>query len=39
MGNKTEKAKEIGKTVVKVASVVAAVGGAVFTALNDKDKG
>ena len=38
MGNKSEKAKEIGKTIVKVASAVAAIGTALLTAVGDKNK-
>lgn len=38
MGNKSEKAKEIGKTVVKVATTIAAIGTALLTAVGDKNK-
>ncbi len=38
MGNKSEKAKEIGKTVVKVATAVVAIGTAILTAVGDKNK-
>lgn len=38
MGNKSEKAKEIGKTVVKAATTIAAIGTAILTAVGDKNK-
>lgn len=38
MGNKSEKAKEIGKTVVKVATTIATIGTALLTAIGDKNK-
>lgn len=39
MGNKSEKAKEIGKTVVKVATTVATIGTAILAAIDKKNKG
>lgn len=36
MGKKSEKTKEIIKTTVKIAGIVASVGGAFMTAMNGK---
>lgn len=38
MGKKADKTKEIVETVVKVAGTVAAIGGAIITAMGGKDK-
>lgn len=39
MGNKSEKAKDIAKAVVKVAGTVAAIGTAILSAMGDKKQG
>ena len=39
MENKSEKAKKIAKTVVKIAQTIATVGPVILTAIGDKNKG